>query len=143
MDRPVQRTRKRRGGFTLVELMTCLVIMSVIAGMAFPRFAEARRAMSLDSAAQQLMRDLHLAQTEATKRNQTVSVRWLASDQYQIDSLAVRELDKGVRFATGTPLIVSFASFGPLVTGAATFDLELGTHHKRVHVNAAGFVTLQ
>ena len=137
------RTRRRssgtRRGVTLIELMIVIAIVGIVAGVAWPRFIETRRRIAVESSAQRLLRDLGLARTEAIKRNRPVSLRRLSDNSYQIDSVAVRALDPGVLFQTGAPVIVTFAPYGPLSTGSASFRLTRGAHSKRVEINTAGF----
>ena len=128
-----------RRGVTLLELVIVVAIVGITAGFAWPKFIETRQQMAVESAAQRLVRDLGLARTEAIKRNRPVSLRRIGMDSYQIDSVPPREFADGLRFAGGSPLIVTFVPFGPLTTGPASFRVAFGNYSKRVEVNAAGF----
>lgn len=128
-----------RSGFTLIEVMIVVAILAVTAGFAWPKFIQTREQLAVEGAAQRLMQDLNLARTEAIKRNRPVSLRRIGMDSYQIDSLPQRVFTEGLRFQGGSPAVVTFAPFGPLTTGPASYRVALGDHSKRVEVNAAGF----
>ncbi len=130
---------RARRGFTLIEMMIVVSIVGITAGVAWPKFIETREQMAVESAAQRLVQDLGLARTEAIKRNRPMSLRRVGYDSYQVDSVPPREFSEGVKFATGSPMVVTFVPFGPLTTGPASFQLTVGNYSKRVEINAAGF----
>jgi prepilin-type N-terminal cleavage/methylation domain-containing protein len=134
--------RVSRRGVTLVELMIVVAILGITAGFAWPKFIETRHQLAVESAAQRLTRDLGLARTEAIKRNRPMSLRRIGMDAYRVDSIPVREFAGGLRFRSGAPAVVTFVPFGPLTTGPAVFEVELGHYSKRVEINAAGFARI-
>ena len=61
-------------GFSLLEIMLILGIVSIIAGYSFISFSEIIEKQKLKSAGEIIFSDLRLAQSEAIKRNDTVYV---------------------------------------------------------------------
>ena len=142
-----------RRGFTLVETLMVIVMVSILLAIAIPRFAAARERMQLDAAAYQLAGDLRRAQVEAIKRNRTIELAKTGASTYNIQSVPtllvplvtvfhVRSLESNVTFATGA-MSVQMASFGPPIGGGANFTVELNGQQKVVTVSAAGLVTVQ
>lgn len=66
--------RRRSTGFTLVELITVLAIMGILAALAAPSFSEMIARQRLRAGAFDLVADLMLARSEAIKRGESVSV---------------------------------------------------------------------
>ena len=128
-------------GMTLVELAVAMLIISVVVGMAAPGFGEVSARWKLDAAAQQFVGDLHRARVEAVKRNTFVFVARTGNTTYDVRHLGARSLSEDVSF-TG-PDTVTFAPFGPTVTGAATFEFTLGSHVKAVTVDASGYSSVR
>ena len=77
--------RGRRAGFTLTELLIVLIIASLIAAMAGPRFVRLLQVISSRGAATQVVADLGLARIQAVRNGQTASLRVLSGGaQYQV-----------------------------------------------------------
>lgn len=75
----------RRRGFSLVELLLVIAIVSVIGAVAIPRFAQATSNHRLEAAADRLIADLQLARTRARVASQEVVVSFdLADHQYSL-----------------------------------------------------------
>lgn len=69
------RPRRRRAqGFTLIELVTAITVMAILAGLALPSFREFVANQRLRSASFDLMAALTLARSEAVTRNVNVSL---------------------------------------------------------------------
>ena len=66
--------RLRYPGFTLVEMVVTLLILAILVGVGVPTFLDATLGSRLGSAANNLVVSLHLARSEAIKRNTTVKV---------------------------------------------------------------------
>lgn len=128
-----------RSGFTLIELMVTCAIIGIATSIALPKIGAVRDQLTLDAAAQELMHQLELARSEAIKRNQPLSLHRLSGTTYQVGTLAPRALPGRATFVSGTTDSVRFASFGPPTTGAASFQLQIGSRVKTVRVNAAGY----
>ncbi len=63
-------------GVTLVEVVSCLVIMSVLAGMAFPMFEAMKAKLALHGEVSKLVGELHKARIFAIKSNAKVVFRY-------------------------------------------------------------------
>ncbi len=137
-----QREHPGRGGFTLIEMLIVVVLVGIGSAIAFPKFSEYRRAWRLESGGQQIVGDLQRARIEAVKRNQTVFLRKSGTSDYEIRFIGTRSLPEGTTFGSGTPDSVAFAPFGPALTGAATYRIELGSDYVLVKLSAAGAASL-
>ncbi|HEX6367991.1 MAG TPA: GspH/FimT family pseudopilin [Longimicrobium sp.] len=76
--------RHRSGGYTLVELLTVIVIAGIIASIAVPRMSNFIRHLSSRSAMSQVVSDLTLARTQAVREGRTVSFRVITAGSYQV-----------------------------------------------------------
>lgn len=130
-----------RIGFTLIEALIVVTMIGLVTAIALPKMQSIRQRTQLDSAAQQLVGDLRRAKIEALKRNTKVAVRRTGEATYVLEYLGSRELNDGVTFSG--PDSVAFASFGPTLTGPATFNLALGEYTRQVVVTASGLPSAQ
>ena len=71
---PIRSGSARSKGFTLVELVTVVMIVGIIAALAGPSFAELIRSQRIKSSASDLANSLVFARSEAVKRNAAVTV---------------------------------------------------------------------
>lgn len=133
----------RERGATLVEMLVVVVMIGIMSSIALPGYARMQRRWQVESAAQQLVADLHRARVEALKRNDNVFLAKSGANTYTIRFLGTRTLPNGASFATGAPDTVRFAAFGPAVSGAATYKVDIGSYSKEVFVNAAGFAAVK
>jgi prepilin-type N-terminal cleavage/methylation domain-containing protein len=135
--------RGPRLGFTLIEMMIVMVIAGVLMAVALPGSAKLRRSMQMDSGAQQFMRELTRAQTEAIKKNESRTVTKISETTYQVQGMAVTALPEGVKFSSTSATSVRFAAFGPPPDGGAVFRLELDDLSRIVDVTASGLVSVK
>lgn len=82
-----QRAR-RRGGFTLIELMVTVAMVAIFATLAAPAFREMIAAQRLRAAASAFTESLRIARSESVKRNTsvgfTLTADGLAKDGWNI-----------------------------------------------------------
>ncbi|MDQ6998534.1 MAG: GspH/FimT family pseudopilin [Mariprofundus sp.] len=79
--------RKPESGFTLLEIMMVIVILSVTTMMVAPSFFSASSA-SLDDEGHRLVQTLRLAQDEATLSGQTLRIT-LRNNSYSFQSISI------------------------------------------------------
>lgn len=76
-------------GFSLIELVLVLAIVSVVALMAVPRYGQAMSRYQLDLAARRLAHDLHLARDQARVTGQQCTIEFLVDDsQYTLSGVS-------------------------------------------------------
>jgi prepilin-type N-terminal cleavage/methylation domain-containing protein len=139
-----------RRAFTLVEALIAVVVVGIIAAIAFPRFAdEARRAREV-SAANVIAADLELAGTLAATHRRPVRLRWMpARNAYEIalrDSAVVfltRSLGSQSEWRLQTvsfsPQQVDFFP-GGVLSSSLRVGFSVGPRRGQVYVTRAGLV---
>lgn len=75
----IREMRLRCGGFTLIEMIVTVAILSILLAIAAPSFQTLLANMRLRSTAESLMAGLQLARTEALRRNTSVSF-WMVNN---------------------------------------------------------------
>jgi len=78
----------RVAGFTMVELMVSVAIVSIVAGIAVPALGEMMAARRVNSAAQSLAATFKTAQNEAIRRNRMVEVAFTSSEPSAANTVA-------------------------------------------------------
>lgn len=137
------RSTSPRRGITLIEVLVVLAMVAILVGFALPKAAAIQESIALESGAQQVVRELNLAQVRAIKENRTVSFVFESETVYRIGTGEARPLPSSLRFYSAPPEI-QFASFGPPVSGPVTLTLASSTGRTRsIVMNATGYVTLQ
>src|SRR6185369_11549944 len=99
---------RRSSGFTLLELLCALGMLSLLAAVGVPRLSATLPALALDRAARQISSELGLARVEAINRNtRSRTIFDLAASRYSVElesegrfesEGAARELPSGVSF---------------------------------------------
>lgn len=143
-SRATSPRRRPRGalGFSLIEILTAIVVMGILATIVGPKVASLSHRSTVEGAAQQLLGDLQRARMEAIKRNASVTLKRTGSSSYTITFVGTRKLS-GATFQSG-PDSVRFASFGPLqLGGGSTFVVVAGGYTRTVTLNAAGHASVQ
>jgi type IV fimbrial biogenesis protein FimT len=72
--RTVKPPVRRAGGFTLVEMMTTILVLAILVGLAVPSFNNASLSGELTGLANELVASAQLARSEAIKRNASVTL---------------------------------------------------------------------
>ena len=76
-------------GFTLVELIIVIAVLSIVSALAIPRFAAGAMRRRIDAAAQRVVQDLKLARQYARQTSTAQSVTFeTSSDSYRFDGMA-------------------------------------------------------
>lgn len=124
--------RPKPAGFTLIEVLTVVVIAAVLASLALPSFTTLIAITRAKGAASDLYLTLMKARSEAVKRNANVTISpnaggWVAG--WQILDASANVLDtypavKGVTIVPGGPGSIVYQSSGRIqgATGL-TFDI--------------------
>ena len=133
----VHQSASVRRGFSLLELMIVIVMIGIMTAIVAPNYSEYRRRWELESAAQQLVGNLHRARIEAIMQNKVVWVAQSSSTAYTIRFLGERNLSGAVTFV-GDADTIKFAPFGPTLSGLATVELQLQGRSAEVRVDVAG-----
>jgi type IV fimbrial biogenesis protein FimT len=69
--------RRQQRGLTLIEMMSVVAVVGVLAGAAAPAFDKFQSRRALEGTATEALADLHFARSEAVSRNQRVRVSYL------------------------------------------------------------------
>ena len=95
--RSIKDARRRRGGFSIVEIVIVVMIIGVFGAIAIPRYANSLTRYRADATARRVVADLALAQSAA---KQSASQRQVAfnavNHSYQIQN--VKALDSNAPF---------------------------------------------
>lgn len=76
----------RKRGFTIIELAIVIVILAVLSAIALPRVAHSIEIHRADTAAQRVLRDLHLARELAQAQSAALTVQFdVANNAYTLN----------------------------------------------------------
>ena len=121
-------------GFTLVELLMCLVVVGVMTAAAAPSFDAAVTSRRLESGTNQIVDAIRLARAEAIRRARVVVVRPLADAQWSSGLIVHLEADADPSNAlTGADTVIrqftmpALSSFDAASPAALAFDAQ-GRH---------------
>lgn len=73
--------QRRSGAFTLIELIVVVVLMSITAAVAIPRFASASTRYRVDAAVQQLIADFNVTAATANLASDSRTILFEADDE--------------------------------------------------------------
>jgi type IV fimbrial biogenesis protein FimT len=151
---------RRSPGFTLLELLCALGVLSLLLAVALPRVSATLPALALDQAARQISSELGLARVEAINRNtRSRTIFDLAASRYSVElesegrfesEGAARALPSGVSFdsaastrVSGGRISITFVPRGNTVDNATVAITTAGGGVRRVIVSGAGRVRIQ
>lgn len=133
----------RRKGFTLTELTVVLTALGILTAMAMPRIDDTRNRLTLEAATHEFARAFSLARSEAIRLNRTVTLTPVGDTAYVFPSGQQRSLPNGATFSATPAASISFASFGPPVVGAGTYQISYKGRVSTIEITAAGFVRVE
>jgi prepilin-type N-terminal cleavage/methylation domain-containing protein len=124
--------RDRRSGFTLLEMIVVLAVLSMVVGIAFPLLAKRAPAATLGAAAREVRAALAAARSAAVAQNREVTFAG-ATNGYRIDGAfhpvaSARDIVVGVRGGAWIAFFPSGGSSGGRVglrSAAAARDIEI------------------
>lgn len=82
-----------RRGFSLIEIMTVVVILAIIGAIAVPRYGRAATRYRVEAAAERLRADLELARESAKRQSRSVAVTFASGANSGYVITGVRDLD--------------------------------------------------
>lgn len=135
--------RTSMAGFTLLELLITIAVVSIMIGIAVPSFRDMVANQSVRAAAETLHSSIVQARAEAVKRNTNVTLRpatgetwsngWLiVTAAAPADSAAVHRerLAAGATVSAGSTASLVFRPSGR-ISGSASFELTAATDSSR------------
>ena len=136
-------------GFTLVELMTVVSIVSVLLGVCAPSFSEFLATQQAKGLTYDLMSDLILARNEALKRNASVSIArggagwqygWTMSAVASGERLSQRNAVSQTVTVSGAPAAITFDVNGRVAspTTAVRITVSAGSSSRCVQLDPSG-----
>lgn len=144
-------------GFTLIELMVTIGVLSLLVTLAIPSFGDLVLRNTVDSDANDFVLALNLARSEAIKRNQTVNIKaeaggWangyfveLAADNTRIRNFSVDAKAAPPTETSSPPLTeMAFGATGIPTAPVAQFNMckKSGKEGRSINVSATGRVTV-
>ncbi|PTY02316.1 hypothetical protein DB346_09400 [Verrucomicrobia bacterium LW23] len=100
MDSPISSSRRNSGGFTLMELVVVMTIISIVAVLSLTAFGRATESSSLAGVRSTLTAMLELARTHALSSGRTVEIRFYKLPAEKPGYCALQILD----YQTSRPL---------------------------------------
>ena len=139
-------------GFTLLELLIVIGIMSALFLASWPLYHSINNTISLKNSAQEIYNALHLAQSRAiNSRGNAVHGLHFNADSYVVFSgpwaapIATRqhELHRGLTITTGAGSTITFNRLTGDTSDTTIAISQSPTLEKTIVVNEAGKITLQ
>jgi prepilin-type N-terminal cleavage/methylation domain-containing protein len=101
----MSHTDQRRNGFSLIEMMVVVAVMSILFAIGFPAMSRLNRTVKLDGAARTLEGDIHNAVAIANAQRTSYQIVWLSTTSYAVrqaspvNVIQTRQLPPGVTVA--------------------------------------------
>ncbi|MFN2644778.1 MAG: GspH/FimT family pseudopilin [Burkholderiales bacterium] len=132
------RRLKRLPGFTLIELMTTLVILGVLVTIGMPSFNDLIVSTRIKGAASDIYGALSLARSEAIKRNTNITIspvagQWLNGWQVKLGTAVLAShaavANLKIECPAGTPCTqtLTYSRNGRLSSGNVTLVVDLAS----------------
>lgn len=133
--------RSVNAGFTMIELMTTMVIVGVLAVLAIPAFGEQLARRRLEGVATDLTTDLQFARSQAVSLRQDVRLRSTSTTTYVVDNSAGTVTHKSVTLPAGITITngvtVTYDALRGSAAAARTFGLASGSTSATMQVDVA------
>jgi type IV fimbrial biogenesis protein FimT len=139
---------RKQFGFTMIELMTTIVIAGILAVLAIPAFGEQLARRRLEGVATDLSTDLQFARSQAVSSGGDVRFRTTSNTTYVIDNVAGTVTYKTVTLPAGMTvtngLTVTYDAMRGAAAVAQTFALASAqtAATMQVAVNTMGRATI-
>jgi type II secretion system protein H len=154
---PHSALRTGRTGFTLVELVTTLIVLGILTAAAVPSFVSSLMYHRVESAAVRLKRDLELARQMAISKSTSYSLEFTSAtayripnldsldrvgQAYQVDLAAPPHSAEVASVDFGGTTTVTFNGYG-VPTSDGTVVLRAGSHVRQVDLDDQGRVVVR
>lgn len=149
--------RKTNTGFTLIELMMTVVILSILVSLAVPAFNDTLRTNRLAAQSNDLITAVNLARAEAVKRRTTVTIcssnnqqsctasnwrdGWIVRNDQDNDVLRAFPALQGKTTISGAPATITYGQRGFLENGnpvTLTLCIDAGNKGRRINITGTG-----
>ena len=144
-------SRRTRAGFSTIELLAVLIVVSVLASIAAPAFTAQARRMRVHAVLDHFVADLYRARAYASRRGVRLAVSLKpatgcavayvirrAEDASLVDSVPLSGLGRGVCVTSNVGRSMSINSRGMLVGSPRVVRASAGRHRDSVSISIAG-----
>jgi type IV fimbrial biogenesis protein FimT len=136
-------------GFTVLELLVVMALMSIVTALAIPSLSSTREQLTVNEATQKIAATLAEVRAEAVRVKSKISISFsstgLTWDTYQDGTTdGTLKLPKGVIWSGSTPATFSFDGLGlvPSISGTQSITVKRGKHSDTVQINKNGYISL-